>query len=293
VLDAAPRFSLVIATRGRPATLRETLRSAARCAPPPDETIVVDGDEGRSAEPVAREAGTRYAHSAPGLTVQRNAGLDLASGDVVVFVDDDTELDADLFAALARGYRDPELVGATGPVHDRDLRRFGNMRSRWRRLVPGGGREGAFTRSGYPRWVQDPTRERDVEHMLGGLMSARREAAARVRFDERLTGYAYLEDEDFSYRLSRLGRIRFLPDAQVIHRNVGAETKLGAGAREFNRTVVVNRAYLFRKSFRRTPLARLQFALLVGVLLAHRAVNREWQGVRGLVEGSVEACRRR
>ena len=293
MLDPAPRFSVVIATRGRPATLRETLASVARCDPPPEETIVVDGDEARSAEPIAEAASARYAHSARGLTVQRNAGLDLARGDVVVFVDDDTELDPDLFAALAAGYRDPQVVGVTGPVQDRDLRRFGNMRSRWRRVLPGGGREGSRTRFGYPRWVQDESRERDVEYMLGGLMTARRDVAARVRFDERLSGYAYLEDEDFSYRLSRLGRIRFLPAARVVHKNVGAESKLGAGAREFNRTVVVNRAYLFRKNFRRTPLARLQFALLIGVMVVHRAVNREWAGVRGLLEGSVEAWRQR
>ena len=270
MLDPAPRFSVVIATRGRPATLRETLASVAACDPPPAETIVVDGDEARSAEPVAREASARYAHSAPGLTRQRNAGLE-----------------------LARGYREPDVAGVTGRVHDRELRRFGNMRSRWRRVLPGGGREGSWTRFGYPRWVQDETRERDVEYMLGGLATARREVAAHVRFDELLTGYAYLEDEDFSRRLAGLGRIRFLPDAQVLHKNVGAGDKLGAGARDFNRTVVVNRAYLFRKNFRRTPLARAQFALLVGVLLVHRAVNGEWAGVRGLAEGAVEAWRRR
>jgi GT2 family glycosyltransferase len=291
VLDP-PRFSVVIATRGRPAVLRETLDSIARCDPPPHEAIVVDGDPARSAEPVARAAAARYAHAAPGLTLQRNVGLDLAQGDVVVFVDDDTDLDPGLFAALARGYREPDVVGVTGRVHDRELRRFGNMRSRWRRVLPGGGREGSWTRFGYPRWVQDETRERDVEYMLGGLTTARREAAARVRFDERLRGYSYLEDEDFSYRLSRLGRIRFLPDAQVLHKNVGAGAKLGPGARDFNRTVVVNRAYLFRKNFRRTPVARAQFALLVGVLLVHRAVNGEWAGARGLAEGAVEAWRR-
>ncbi|TMK63106.1 MAG: glycosyltransferase [Actinobacteria bacterium] len=274
--DAPPRFSLVIATRGRPKVLGETLASAARCDPRPSEVIVVDGDGSGSAEPVARAAGARYRRSAPGLTVQRNAGLDLAQGDVVVFVDDDTELHPRLFAALADAYRDPDVLGVTGPVVDRDLRRFGNMRSRWRRLLPGGGREGS--------------RERDVEYMLGGLMTARRDAALQVRFDERLADYGLLEDEDFSYRLSRLGRIRFAPSASVVHRNVAAARKR---EREFNRMVVVNRAYLFRKNFRRTPLARFQFALLVAVLLVHRALNGEWSGVRGLLEGSVEAWRAR
>jgi GT2 family glycosyltransferase len=177
-------------------------------------------------------------------------------------------------------------------VIDRSYRRFGGMRSRARRFLPGGGREGSLTRFGYPRRIQDETREHDVEYMLGGLMTARREAAAGVRFDEQLTGYGLAEDEDFSYRLSRLGRIRFLPQASVVHMNVGLGGKT-AGARTFNRMVVVNRAYLFRKNFRRTPLARIQFAMLVGVLLVHRALNREWSGILGLLEGSVEAWRHR
>ena len=292
--DPAPRFSVVIATLGRPDVLRETLATVARCDPPAAEVIVVDGDPAGSAEPAAAAAGASYARTRTGLTAQRNAGLDLATGDVVVFVDDDSEVSSGLLRALARAYGDPEVAGATGRVVDRDLRRFGNMRSRWRRLLPGGGREGSLTRFGYPRRVQDETRERDVEYMLGGLMSARRELARRVRFDERLDGYGLLEDEDFSYRLSRVGRLRFVPDAVVVHRNVDAERKVSpARMREFNRTVVVNRAYLFRKNFRRTPLARLQFGLLVAVLAAHRAVNGEWAGVRGLAEGSVEAWRQR
>jgi GT2 family glycosyltransferase len=294
VSDPAPRFSVVIATLGRPDVLRETLATIARCDPPPAEVIVVDGDAAGSAADVATAARARYARARTGLTAQRNAGLDLATGDVVVFLDDDTDVGPGLLAALGRAYRDDGVAGVTGRVVDRDLRRFGNMRSRWRRLLPGGGREGSLTRFGYPRRVQDETRELDVEYMLGGLMTARRELAARVRFDERLTGYGLLEDEDFSYRLSRVGRLRFVPDAVVVHRNVDAARKVSpARTREFNQTVVVNRAYLFRKNFRRTPLARLEFGLLVIVLGVHRAANGEWAGVRGLFEGSVEAWRRR
>lgn len=287
-----PRLSVVIATRDRPEVLRATLASLARCDPPPSETVVVDGGDRAPAEEVARAAGARYARSAPGLTVQRNAGLDLAQGEVVVFLDDDVEVDPALLGPLTAAYDDPSVVGATGRVVEHDLRRFGNTRSRWRRILPGGGREGSLTRFGYPRKVQDEHREHDVEYMLGCLMSARRELAARVRFDERLRGYALLEDEDFSYRLSRHGRIRYLPDASIVHKRVGTAAQV-ARPREFGRTVVVNRAYLFRKNFRRTPLARAQFGLLVGVLAAHRAVNGEWAGVRGVIEGAVEAWRRR
>ncbi len=41
-----------------------------------------------------------------------------------------------------------------------------------------------------------------------------------------------------------------------------------------------------------TPLARLQFALLVLLLIAHRLVNREWMGALGLVEGALQAWRK-
>jgi glycosyltransferase involved in cell wall biosynthesis len=145
-----------------------------------------------------------------------------------------------------------------------------------------------MTRFGYPRRLQDVHAERDVEFMQGCLMSGRRPVVARVGFDEALPGYALAEDEDFSYRLSREGRVRYLPDAVVVHKNTGFRS---APTRAFNRDVAVNRTYLFRKNFRRGPLARLQFAGLMAVLAAHRVLNREWGGVRGLLEGLVEAWR--
>jgi GT2 family glycosyltransferase len=288
------RFSVVIATKGRPGDLRQTLASLARCDPAPGETIVVDGDPARSAEAVAASAENglpvRYVHSAPGLTRQRNEGVRHARGEIVVFLDDDVDLDGQLFAALERGYAEPNVVGATGRVLEAGVRRFGNKLSPVRRLLLAGGREGTMTSFGYPRRLLRNDRESDVEFMQGCLMSGRRDAVARVGFDERLRGYALAEDEDFSYRLSRLGRVRYLPDAVVRHKNTGFRS---SRSRQFNRDVVVNRAYLFRKNFRRTRAARLRFAGLVLLLIAHRVVNLEWQGVRGLLEGSLQAWRQR
>jgi GT2 family glycosyltransferase len=284
-------FSVVIPTLGRPNLLRETLESLAVCDPMPDEVIVVDGGDG-GAEDVVRRAfpGARYLRSEPGLTRQRNAAIDVASGEALLFLDDDVEVEPSLLAKLAAAFADPAVVGATGRVVEPRAHRFGGQRSAVRRLLFGTGPEGTFTRFGYPRYVVDGHQARDVEFMSGCFMGVRTAAARRVRFDERLSGYALAEDEDFSYRLSRLGRIRYLPDAVLEHKKTGFSTQ---DPRAFGRSVVLNRTYLFRKNFPQTVRARAQFALLLLLMLGHRLANREWAGARGLVEGMAEAWRRR
>jgi GT2 family glycosyltransferase len=209
---------------------------------------------------------------------------------VLVFSDDDVTFDKRLFAALAEAYAEPELAGATVRVVEHEDGRIGRVGSPLRRLLPDPGRPGTMTRYGYPRRIANPDAPLDVEFMYGCLMTARRELAEQVRFDENLTGYALAEDEDFSYRLSRLGRLRYLPDVYVVHAGSGI---LGTDERHFNRMLVENRAYLFRKNFERTPLARIQFGLVVALLVAHRLANRSWGGAVGLAEGAFTAWRAR
>ena len=290
------RFSVVIPTMRREEILAGTLASLERCNPAPDEVIVVDSDDDGSSQPVvtafdqAVPAAVRYVQTTPSLTRQRNIGIDDASGDVVVFMDDDVGIEPDLFARLDEVYRDSAVVGATGRVVEPESKRRGGPASPLRRLLPGGGRAGTFTRYGYPRYLRDLDHPRDIEFMQGCFMTARRPAAAAVRFDEQLGGYALAEDEDFSFRLSRVGTLRYAPEIIIHHRKLGFGSQ---DARRFGRLVVVNRTYLFRKNFRRTPLARLQFGLLVALLVGHRLVNRDWSGARGLLEGSVQAWRAR
>src|SRR5437763_12831099 len=98
------RFSVVIPTLGRTDPLRETLDTVLVCDPPPTEVVIVDGDEQHAARPLveafakrAGELSVRYVPSARGVPRQRQACIEAASGDVVVFVDDDALLDPGLF----------------------------------------------------------------------------------------------------------------------------------------------------------------------------------------------------
>jgi GT2 family glycosyltransferase len=290
------QFSVVIPTMRREEILDTTLESLSRCDPCPAEVIVIDADPEGSSRPVVTafdqqvEPAVHYLRSVPSLTRQRNYGIDDAEGDVIVFLDDDVTIEPDLFERLEKVFEDLAVVGATGRVIEPQSDRLGGPASSVRRLLPGGGEEGTFTRYGYPRYLSDPDQPRDVEFMQGCFMSARREFAAKVRFDEHLGGYALAEDEDFSYRLSRLGRIRYVPEIVVQHRKLGFGSQ---DARSFGRRVIVNRAYLFRKNFRQTPLARMQFAAFVLALVGHRLVNGEWQGARGLLEGAGQVWLKR
>jgi GT2 family glycosyltransferase len=286
------RISVVIVTLRRPEPLHRTLESIRACRPSADEVIVVDADpEAAPLEASAGEEGAgpliRHVRTSARLTRQRNIGIDEASGEVVVFLDDDVKVPNDLFGRLAETYSDAAVVGVTGRVEEPETTRRGGPGSRVRRLLLSDG-SGRFTRYGYPRYVTDGAGPRDVEFMPGCFMSARREAAAKVRFDERLGAYALAEDEDFSYRLSRLGRIVYLPDVVVVHEKLGFRS---FDSRKFGRLVVRNRTYLFRKNFPQTRLARLQFGGLLLMLVGHRLVNREWRGALGVLEGAARVVR--
>jgi GT2 family glycosyltransferase len=224
-------FSVIIPTMGRSEVLRGTLDGLSACRPQPLEVLVVDGDPERSAEPVVAEfsggpAKVAYLHSAPGLTRQRNEGMRSATGDIVVFFDDDVRVAADVFDELAEVYSDASVIGATGRVVEPRTKRIVGKHSRVRSFLPGGGREGAFTRYGYPRRIVHVEMERDTELMHGSFMSARLTDAREVGFDEQLPGYGLAEDEDFSFRLSRRGRIRYVPSAVIEH------LKMGHGSRD-------------------------------------------------------------
>lgn len=118
-----PRLSVVVPTLGRGASLRRLLETLARQSVPADRVevvVVVDGGEAEDwagsplpyrlvVEPIPRS----------GVAIARNRGVDRATGDVVVFLDDDVVPDADCLAihALAHAEGAADIVlGYAPPV---------------------------------------------------------------------------------------------------------------------------------------------------------------------------------
>jgi GT2 family glycosyltransferase len=136
----------------------------------------------------------------------RNVGVSLASGDVFLFLDDDSIPDGDLVRFHAERYADRDVAGVGGRV-------LGGYDS-------GGGEVGKF-RASDGKVIRNfgSTSGCDVEHLPGGNMSFRREVFDRVGgFDKAYGGSAIGEETDFCLRARRAGfRFVFEPRASLEH----------------------------------------------------------------------------
>ena len=162
-----------------------------------------------------------------GLSGARNTAVAAASGDVVVFLDDDAAARPGWLGALLAPYADPDVVAVGGVAHPV----FPQARPG---LLPTGGTTADAT--GELDWVVgctytgQPTTQAEVRNLMGSNMSVRREAFARVGgFAEDLgrIGRNPLGCEETEFcirvrqiyrRMGRGARIVFEPAAQVDHR---------------------------------------------------------------------------
>jgi GT2 family glycosyltransferase len=198
---AGTTTAVIVATSGRPTIVRELVETLAAQTQPPDHIFVV------AAKP---DDVSGLNQGSPNLTVsvgragsasQRNDGLELAGSrfSQIVFFDDDFVPSRFWIERLTRLFRaQPDISGVTGTVL----------------------RDGASTAGIALTEAQDVVAERDAhpsgEEVLhepvgwggntGCNMAFRYSAIRNLRFDERLPGYAWLEDVDFRGQVVRHGR---------------------------------------------------------------------------------------
>jgi len=296
----------IIATRNRHEHLLDTVRSLVAQTVLPAELCIVDSsDETPTRAEIERgcaDVGLAldYVHPAPrGLTVQRNVGIDRTIGDPVFLIDDDIWMAPDVHEEILAEYErwGPELGGVQGaPVRPR---RPGKLTIMWRRLFGMGGwwpeASGKMRAGFFVEGVASSAEVRKLEYLNGWFMSYKREVFEHERFDEKLSGYAFKEDIDFSYRVVKRGYVLVqTPRAWIDHLRSASER---LSPFEVERMHVANQFYLHRKNMPQTIKYRagLWWAL-IGMLLLHLVKvlrTRDAGRVAGLAVGTWEQARRR
>jgi glycosyltransferase involved in cell wall biosynthesis len=287
-------LSVVVCTRNRPAELADCLASLADQERRPDEVVVVDAsDTDRPRRTVetwsAAVSGVsvRFLHTVPGLTRQRNLGVDAATGDVLTFLDDDVVLAPGYLAAIGDLFADPAIGGAEGTVETvlPTGRRWVANAFRRLFLMNSLGRPRRVKRSGFAAYDPAPASVRPVGCLSGCNMSYRRTVFGRFRFDEWYDGYGLGEDKDFSYRVGRVHRLVQTPHARLQHRlsPVGRERRPA-----FHEMSVVHHWYFVRKNLPATATTWLCFLWSeLGELIAVAKT-----GERGAVTGRLRGYAR-
>lgn len=278
------RYSCVVVTRNRPDALRLSLPALLAQTRAPLEIFVVDSSDDKDATRAILDAlrpGTdvplTHVESPAGMTVQRNIGLGLISGEVVLFPDDDSLLYPDAMAQIMRVYeRDAEgLIGgvcaaeAHEPHESAGLRAAGSgegapksyARKRsdalalrilpWRRRLEARFLPDPFltladqkyARLAKPGWLAEE-RAILVPYMTGFRMSYRTEVIRGLRFDEGLGRYALFEDIDASLRVLDSHVLAAASDAWIYHHKAPERRDAGQAMGAMH---ILNRAYVLAK----------------------------------------------
>ena len=262
------KVSIIIATRNRADALEQiSLPSLAKQDFKDFEVIIWDASDNDKSKIVVEnfiqshpDMIVRY-FKAPrvGLASQRNDAVKVAKGDIIFFIDDDSEVSSDGLSALNETFNIKDIVGVALPLKSTNilyngvraivikviLKIFfmGNMTSTKSRVYLSGQCDDQFQFSGY------------VAHMAGGDMAFKREVFKDHYFEEglqRFGGYALYEDVQFTQKLYREGKKLFISDHGYVfhHQAEGGRLQQDAyfAADIYNRFIVWKTAvYPFKK----------------------------------------------
>src|SRR5947209_11497814 len=227
--------SVIICTYGRSRSLGRVLDCLRAQSYGRIEVIVVEGQP-ETAAPDGYAAGiradgpVRFVPAPRGLTIQRNAGLRHAAGDLVCFLDDDVSFENDFVARIAALFELPGM-GDVGGVTGYDLLHYPSpVNLRWRlRWLLGAipslrpGDTDHLGRAVPVSFLEPYSGCREVGWLSGFCMIYRRSSIAGLEFDQKLPTYGG-EDRDFSLQVAKRARLMLCGDLELRH-HYSAETR--------------------------------------------------------------------
>jgi GT2 family glycosyltransferase len=265
-----PTVSVLIPTKNRAEELLITVRSLLAQSVLPSELLVADqsrDDRVRGLiEQELRDAGPgsennfrfRYLFdpTISGAAEARNQLMNLAMGDIWLFLDDDVWLEPTCIEKILDVYRgSPEIDGVAGLITN-------YAKPPWtKRLWSGTFVRGPFRDERQPiYWKADelaghqPIR---VKKFTGACMSFRARAIRKLRFDPRLTGGSLAEDIDLCARVNS-GSLVIAPEAKLVHRRSEINRHRDHWVREHAQSSY----YMYRRNWRGEFKGRLSFLWL-------------------------------
>jgi glycosyltransferase involved in cell wall biosynthesis len=224
--------SIIIPTYNRVKELEETLDSIISQTTLPKEILIVDDSDNdeivnlveyRKTEFKEKDLLLKYLRNKKekSLTIARNIGIENATGDVILFLDDDVVLDKEYINEILKVYEAyPNALGVQGYITNIVLSKFWNRINKilFRgylekdkcRVLPS-------TNSTYPYLLDKVI---SCQWLSGSNQSYMREVFQSFRYNENLKRYSYSEDADLSCQVHKHypNSLYITPYAKLIHK---------------------------------------------------------------------------
>ncbi|MDH5092759.1 glycosyltransferase [Clostridium perfringens] len=283
-------ISIIIPTRNRIETLKKCLIEINKSTIKPKEIIIIDQSDVKiDFENINDDIfvnTTIIYQDYPSLTKARNNGLKNASGNIIIFMDDDTILNKHSLEKLLKTFEmnnNIKLVTSID-INNNNNRRypdvFGIIFGR-KKLSKKGGYVCKGSMLGRYNNINLPISE--TQWAMGYFFAVKKDIINKynLKFDENLISYAYPEDLDFTYNyyknvLKDNGKCVINKDIYVNH----------LGSKEFriesNKSLsmyVINRLYLSYKHFK-SPLYRIILIWSdIGEILRRKISKEEYKTI--------------
>lgn len=206
--------SVVISTLNRATLLEKSLKSLEQQNYSNFEVVVVNGPSTDHTTDVLDKYSGRIVIGEldeANLSKSRNIGINLSSGELVLFLDDDAFAEPDWIANIVAGYKDDAVGGVGTRVYD-------HTGFRWQMnpfLIDKYYNPNFEARP--PLWGFEFAGAHTIPHILGASSSFSREALMEIGgFDEEIE--YFLDESEVCRRISETGRkIRFLNEGASVH----------------------------------------------------------------------------
>jgi len=224
--------SVIIPTHNRPESLGRTVQALLAQTRIPDQIVIINDGDDEIPAGLAETISCAGAHfnycrlrtDRPSASASRNRGMELASEQILVMIDDDVIPPEDCLARLVEMYDQAPGGAVAGigarPVPPEAENRFG--RKMWELLACLLGEIRWAPRLCAARYSPLPPALRAKltpgKPMSGCLMSVRRELDREYRFDDEFfCGYVLGEDRDLGFRIAMTCPVFLADDLTVLH----------------------------------------------------------------------------
>jgi len=210
-------ISVIIVTRNRPEHLKECLYCLKKQDYGNFEIIVVDSSTDMETQKIVSVyADIKYVRFYDGrnTAVSRNIGINVSDGEIVVFIDDDCNVEDGWLEGIAEGFSNETIGGVGGRVVDTHIRYYTDDIAKVGRIYP----DGAV--SGFHNYDSD--RPIFVDYIVGTNMAFRKRILTELGgFD---SVFRVWNDIDISMRVKNAGySILSNPKARLQHKSAKRE----------------------------------------------------------------------